>query len=71
MFRKEYEVYSPADLCWLQVSYQTGNKAVHLRNNKGEEEIGLCDGSPHQLDEMIALLQHLRDTYYPATEPAE
>jgi hypothetical protein len=63
-FFKRQEVYSPADLCWIQVTYNNESQSVTI-HREGAAPLELCDGSVHQLEELIALLEHVSDTHFP------
>ena len=60
-FTKKYEVYAPADLCWLEVIVYSDSKKVLITDDKTGATIQLCSSlqEGHQLQQLIDLLTHV------------
>lgn len=59
MFTKVAEIYTPHDLVWLQVVYNTVNKHVCIKGKDGNV-VEISEGQDRHLDELIAILTHLK-----------
>lgn len=65
MIEKLKTIYRLGDLLWLHISYNHINGTVSLTDtNHGKEiEIVCCKDNVNQINEMIHMLQHIRDEY--------
>lgn len=61
-FLKRSESFSPNDMAWLRVNYYHDNRLVTIGSEKiAADEVEICMDRKHQLDELIKILEHIRD----------